>query len=239
MISSLPEIEFISRDRSIDFPDEWNEISSDQHFWFEWRSKALFMQLKRLSIPIEDKLLALDTGCGSGILRRQMEEKTNWTVDGTDLNNDVLARNTSIRGRTLCYDVFEDPKPFVTSALKHLKAGGFLLMNLPSINFLFSDYDRAVGHYCRYGRNSLRAVFKDLPLNILDMCYWGLTLVPLMALRTLFSPLLRKQSDIVKTGFKPSGPITHSILRFLMNAETSIIKQPPLGTSLLLIGQKT
>ena len=55
---------------------------------------------------------------------------------------------------TICYfDVLEhinDHEKEIENSLKRIKKGGHLIIIVPAFNFLFSHYDRSVGHYRRY-----------------------------------------------------------------------------------------
>jgi hypothetical protein len=63
---------------------------------------------------------------------------------------------------TILYiDVLEhiaDDRAELTQATRHLSSGGNLVVLAPAHQFLFSPFDKAVGHYRRYNRNSLVAL---------------------------------------------------------------------------------
>lgn len=52
----------------------------------------------------------------------------------------------------------EDDREEMKQAVAHLKPGGTLIVLSPAHQFLFSPFDRAIGHYRRYSRESLQAV---------------------------------------------------------------------------------
>ena len=43
-------------------------------------------------------------------------------------------------------------------AVDYLKPGGYLIILVPAHDFLFSEFDKAIGHYRRYQKNMLKAV---------------------------------------------------------------------------------
>lgn len=52
----------------------------------------------------------------------------------------------------------EDDKAELSRAFERLKPGGKILIIVPAHNFLFSPFDRAIGHYRRYNTAMLRKV---------------------------------------------------------------------------------
>jgi len=64
---------------------------------------------------------------------------------------------------TILYiDVLEhifDDKNELEKAFSKLKKGGYLIILAPAHNYLFSIFDKAVGHYRRYNRKSLTKIF--------------------------------------------------------------------------------
>lgn len=52
----------------------------------------------------------------------------------------------------------EDDRAEMARAAARLKPGGVLIVLAPAHPFLFTPFDRAIGHFRRYTRNSLRAV---------------------------------------------------------------------------------
>jgi SAM-dependent methyltransferase len=248
-------IELISEVRRSPFPAEWYELVDSTHFWIRWRFAAAGRVIDDLELPRAEELHVLDVGGGAGILREQLEQSTRWTVDITDLNRAALERAGPGRGRTLYYDVreeapdligrydlvclfdviehVEDARELLLASLCHLRPGGHLLLNVPALQWLFSAYDRAQGHRRRYDRQSLLAEVGSLPVDVLDVRYWGMSLVPLLALRRLVvgdDP----GPETLRRGFSPPGPLFHRALRGLMRLETAIVARPLLGSSALL-----
>ena len=85
------QYEKLSLAASAEFPSEWYSPAHGCHFWFRARFGALKALLAEHAVPLEDPLLAIDVGCGMGVVRAQVEDLTRWTVDGADLN-EVAAR---------------------------------------------------------------------------------------------------------------------------------------------------
>ena len=255
-------VEIISRIQDHSLLKSWYDLTDASHFWFKWRMVAALRQLNDLGVPLESKLLALEVGCGTGVLREQFEAASNWTIDATDLDHAALSQAGPSRGRTLYYDIFEevealkeaydvlilfdvlehiqDTKPFIQSLLKHLKPGGLLLINVPAVQSLYSDYDEVAGHVKRYNKQSLEEEFTDFNLKITDMRYWGFTMIPVLFARKLLLMIQKNQStdQIIERGFKPPNAFINNMFTWTMRAETAILPKPLLGSSLLMVGQK-
>ena len=85
------------------------------------------------------------------------------------------------------FDVLEhipDTQPFLSSVIRH-QLNGFLLINVPALQTLYSKYDETVGHVRRYNKKTLLAEFSRFNIEVQDLCYWGMTMVPVLALRKL------------------------------------------------------
>ena len=94
----------------------------------------------------------------------------------------------------------------------------------------------AAGHHRRYDSRTLPAELSAGGWEVKDVRYWGLTLVPLLAVRKL---LLRNPSpDTIDRGFRPPGRLVHAGLRTLMKAETSLLARTPTGTSVLMAARR-
>ena len=58
-------------------------------------------------------------------------------------------------------DVLEhikDDREEVRRAAQHLREGGYLVILSPALPFLYTPFDKAIGHYRRYMKSSLRAI---------------------------------------------------------------------------------
>jgi len=261
---ALPaHVEILSPAAAIAFPDQWYEIMDVRHFWMKWRTRAFLGQCKALSIPTETPSSVLEIGCGHGILRQMLETATKWTIDGVDLNAGALSHSAPGRGRTALYNIhdrvpelaarfdaiilfdviehIDDPVSFLMSALYHLKPGGYVFINVPALQSLYSKFDVAVGHYRRYTKRTLEAELAKAGVRKIDDRYWGLTMLPLLVLRKLWLSLRSENpgsgATVVQRGVLPPGKLADAVLTGIMQAETSVIANPPLGTSLLYVGQ--
>jgi SAM-dependent methyltransferase len=251
---SAPSIEYLSPARETGFPDEWYGMAGGEHFWVRSRTAVALAALDALGPSRSEPLRGLDIGCGAGQFRDQLEGATSWRIDITDLNQSALEAARPGRGRLLYYDATErspeligaydlvflfdviehvkDARAMLSAALAHLRPGGRLLVNVPALPLLFSAYDAAQGHHRRYTRESLTAEFGGLPCRVDFVAYWGLSLVPLLAVRKLMLGSKPSESTM-RVGFRPPGRLVNRALTLLMRAELSLLVRPPVGTSVM------
>jgi 2-polyprenyl-3-methyl-5-hydroxy-6-metoxy-1,4-benzoquinol methylase len=254
----LSQIDILSKPIETGFPDEWYGLGLETHFWFLWRLHAFLKLLAQNSVPVNTPLKVLEIGCGAGALRAQIESVTGWTVDGADINGPALKTCPAGRGRTLLYNVEDEnetmvrgydgvllfdvlehirqPRPFLRSALRHVKPGGWLALNVPASEALRSRYDEVVGHHRRYSTETLAEELSDeAGAQCQDVRYWGLSLVPLGLARKLILQWVTDDTEVVRVGFKPPGKFINALLCMVMRAETGLLSRPPFGTSLLAL----
>ncbi|WP_082077173.1 class I SAM-dependent methyltransferase [Bradyrhizobium sp. LTSPM299] len=258
-----PHVEILSPAEAINFPSEWYDIMDEHHFWMIWRTRAFLQQCRTLSISMETPLTVLEIGCGQGILRTMLEATTRWTIDAVDLNVAALAHSAPGRGRTALYNIhdraadlaarydalilfdviehIDRPTEFLASALHHLKPGGHVFINVPALQSLYSKFDVAVGHCRRYTKTTLEAELTGAGVRKVDDRYWGLTMLPVLTLRKLLVSLGRendgRSTTMVQRGVQPPNRLANAVLTGAMQFETHAVPNPPLGTSLLYVGQ--
>ena len=96
---------------------------------------------------------------------------------------------------TIIYlDVLEhikNDKNEIDMALKSLKKNGNLIINVPAFQFLYSDFDKNVGHYRRYDKKKLILLFKNKKYKKILLSYYD-----------SFGFILSFLSKILKTNFK-------------------------------------
>ena len=204
---------------------------------------------------MEKQLHVLEIGCGTGIFLRQMEQNTNWRIDGADINLEALENSVAERSRLFFYDVMEErakfkqaydivilmdvlehiekPAEFLKACFSHLRPGGVFIINIPAVQSMYSVYDEVMGHLRRYDREKLLKELEAITSSKIITIYWGITLLPLLFLRKLFISKNASKDNIVKKGFQPPGRFSHAVLKSLMGIELLFFKKPPVGTSLM------
>ena len=241
----------------------WYELSGPEHFWMHWRLQEALRLTTRIGLEHDAKLRVLDVGGGIGTVRHQLEAATSWTVDLGELDGTALRQGQPGRGRTLQYDILErhpgfegaydvvvlfdvlehiqHTDAFLQALVWHLRVGGHLLINVPALPSGHSRYDDAAGHVRRYTKATLPAALPRDSIEVVDLRYWGMGLLPLLfARKAWLQTVARNQSrdETLRRGFQAPGPIGSGLLSLLMKAEQATAAGVPLGTSLLLAARR-
>lgn len=249
------DIIYLSEPSRVSMDDEWFEITDKDHFWMIWRFFYISKYVN--SKPLKEKKV-LEIGCGNGINMQMFELNEQLIIDGCDLNEKALKMIPDLKGKKILYNIHEnhpimenkydlillldviehlkDDKEFIKDSLKSLKINGHLLINVPANKFLFSRYDKKVGHERRYQKNELAALLKSLGLQIEYINHWGFFLFPVLILRKLFLVFIKKRTT--KLGFKPFHPLINKAFLVLMKLETKFFPNPIIGTSLFAVAKK-
>lgn len=89
-------------------------------------------------------------------------------------NRKVVLKNSFFKISKKKYDTIifldviehiKDDVEVIKIALKNLKKGGKIIINVPAFNFLYSDFDRDIGHYKRYGNKEMEEIKKKINKN--------------------------------------------------------------------------
>jgi hypothetical protein len=77
----------------------------------------------------------------------------------------------------------EDDRGFLEELARKMPPSSMLLLTVPAMPSLWSDWDVVLGHYRRYTKESLRKVVASLPLEMEEVSYIFPELLPLGFLR--------------------------------------------------------
>ena len=255
MTTAKQKIKFLSPKSDCFMADEWYQFATTDHFWMHWRFEAL---TRIISKDFEWER-TLEIGCGTGVLRSQIETFYNCSVIGCDLNLNALQmavestsplyfynihqRHEELRenfSTIIMFDVLEhikDPVNFLKSVSFHLNKGGKLIINVPAFHILYSSYDKVAGHLRRYNISSLGNELHAAGFRVEDAAYWGMSLIPLLMLRKFILHFFR-EDKVIQVGFQPSAPWINRMLKSIMRIEYAIFPKPPAGTSLIVVATK-
>src|SRR5438552_2854132 len=251
----MSAIEILSQPKAVAMADEWFQFATADHFWMQWRHSMLLQALSRAGGELRS---VLEIGCGHGVAREMLEHDLGIAVDGCDLNRTALEMARPGRGRLFFYNILDqepsllehydavllldviehvdDDAGFLRAALRHLRPGGIVVVHVPAIIMLFSDYDRAQGHVRRYTYDTLRELLERCGVTTQSIQPWGLLMIPVLLLRKTMLHIT-KRSNPSRTGFVPSNAVSRLLLQGLKNLETGLPFRAPFGTSILAWGR--
>jgi SAM-dependent methyltransferase len=251
-MTSTREIVYLSPPAAVSMADRWYEIASLNHFWVR-RRFDVFQRLAGHLVPQAAEMAEI--GCGSGLLQRQIEDRYSRKVTGFDLNEFALRQNISRLSEVCCYDIckkdpslrsrfdliflldvlehIDDEVGFLTAILHHLAPVGYLIVNVPAGQCVYSAYDRAAGHKRRYSFRSFRSVVQRSGLSIVNWTYWGLPLLPLVVLRKLWLAGQQDNKKTITAGFDSRSGVIDRFLWRVANCE--VIPQTLAGASLMAV----
>jgi hypothetical protein len=248
-------IEFISGPASVNMADDWFEIATLGHFWIRRRFEVASRML--CGCDVREWHVA-EVGCGHGLVQQQFERNFGIAVDGFELNLVSLEQNVSTRGRLLHYNIFDKRAEFggqydlviLFDVLEHIeqegrfldatkflaKEGGQVLINVPALQTLYSQYDRRAGHLRRYSLPDLVNLVSAQGFQVRACTYWGLPLLPFLWVRKQHLRFVRSE-NVIRRGFDPGSKLVNRALHLLSLAEP--IPQKFCGTSAMLLARKT
>jgi SAM-dependent methyltransferase len=251
----MNKIIYYSEGKKVSMADSWFEVATLEHFWVKRRFAIL---KKLLGQRFKPAGLVAEVGCGHGLVQAQFRDAYGVSVDGYELNEfalsqsvakdqpryiyDIYERREELKGKyglIIMFDVIEhieDEKGFLDSVLFHLAPGGLLVVTVPALQFLFSNYDRAAGHVRRYSLPQLTRLGKKMGLDVVAGSYWGLPLLPLLAVRKFLLSFKSGEEEVINQGFKPPGSLANQLLFAICALEP--IPQKILGTSAMCIFKK-
>jgi SAM-dependent methyltransferase len=171
-----------------------------RHPWWQARAALAIRLLHQLGVKPPARVV--DAGCGWGVTldalekhgyraigmdvsRRtlQLLDRPGRTLIETDLTQ-PLERGSLEADAVLALDVIEhldDDRAALQRLGALVKTAGFLIVSVPALPELFSEFDAIQGHRRRYRPESLYAAFEGSGLALERTFWWGRWLVPALA----------------------------------------------------------
>lgn len=232
------------------------------HWWWTGR-KSIIISILNTGL-MGRKNIILDAGCGTGsnlIFLSQF-----GITYGVDIS-EVATKFCRIRGIknivtsdvsklpykdnffdvVSCMDVvehIENEEKAIKEIFRVLKPGGKLLLTVPALPFIFSNHDKAQGHFRRYSRKHIRKILVSCGFEEERTTYFNTLLSPPIILIRLLSKLepfskladfdARLNYDIYK------AQIFNTFLSSIFSLEAKILRRRdiPFGVSILAFYNK-
>ena len=167
-----------------------DSLDADYFPWLKEKSKLIITLLEGEKI--------LDVGCGNGNLIKLLS-LTNKELVGSDFSETYLKKAkiknpkiTFFKGdltdqsfwkkyensfdTVICSEVIEHLKNDQNALeiiFSILKSNGTLIVTVPALNFLYSNFDKQIGHYRRYSKSTLSQIVKKSGFKIEKIRYWN------------------------------------------------------------------
>lgn len=171
----------------------------EHHPWFQARATMAVTLLKHMLV--EPPARVLDAGCGWGLTFAALE-KTGYQATGLDVSRrslellDAPGRSlieadltqtppstAPVFDAVLALDVIEhldDDSLAVTNLARFARPGGVVIVSVPALPELFSEFDAVQGHRRRYVPDTLSRAFERSGLVVERMLWWGAWMVPVL-----------------------------------------------------------
>ena len=173
------------------------------YFWFRAKAELIGVLLGKLGLEGRPRILDIGAGTGDDLrVISRFGEVTALEPDEKSLAlipeelgvrkvlGDVcrLPMEESSVDVALAFDVLEhvrDDSRAADEVRRVLKPGGYFVVSVPAYMWLFGSHDRALGHWRRYNRGTLRELLKGF--EVVELGSWMFSLFPLIALQRLLS----------------------------------------------------
>jgi len=174
-----------------------------RHPWWAARSRLLLQLLRRIGRQTPCRVI--EVGCGWGTNLGELE-KSGYAVTGLDVSRNALVRLDRADRTLIEADLAEDLPPdapqydlvLALDVIEHIdddrgavwrlaqlaKPGGHVIISVPALPALFSEFDRVQGHRRRYTPESLRSAIAGSGLEIVQILWWGQWMARLLERRT-------------------------------------------------------
>jgi SAM-dependent methyltransferase len=122
----------------------------------------------------------------------------------------------------------EDDAAGVATVVEALNPGGHLLVLVPALSWLYSDFDARIGHHRRYHRPQLRSLLDGAGLEVVDLRYMDMPGV----LPWYVSMVL------MKGGLNPGAVKLYDRVGIPVARALESLLPPPFGKNLLAVARK-
>jgi len=117
----------------------------------------------------------------------------------------------------------------IMNAYRIIRPGGKLIIFVPALQFLYSNFDRSIGHYRRYQKSELTRLVQNSNFKIMSCKYFdSLGIIPWFIFMKVMSHGLSNRNTYAYDTF---------VVPWLKSVEK--IMPPPIGKNLLLTASRT
>ena len=123
----------------------------------------------------------------------------------------------------------QDDRAELANALEVLKPNGHLLVFVPALTWLYSDFDKQIGHFRRYVKKGLDRLVREVGFTLVKARYFDLAgIIP------WYINFVLLRNSIGSGSVSWYDNLVVPVMRLIEGVVT-----PPIGKSVLLIGKKS
>lgn len=225
------------------------------YFWHQAKR-----HLVKQFLPVSQNLKILDIGCGAGKLVEDLSQRHQvWGLD----KSIQAVKFCKKRGLTTVYqdsfpafkktqqkfdlitslDVLEhvsDDKKALKKIKSFLYKNGHVIITVPAYPWLFSYWDKILGHHRRYSKKVLNDVISQSGLKIIKLSYiFSFLLLPVIFFRLIRSQVFKSSKP--QSDFIDLPKFIHQLLFALSCFEQFLLRyiNLPFGLSIVVVAQKS
>jgi SAM-dependent methyltransferase len=232
-----------------------------RHPWWQARARLMLALLRRARVLPPARVL--DAGCGWGLNLAALE-RVGYQVAGLDISRRCLHRlerpgrdliEADITrplpeavvpyGAVVALDVIEhldDDRGAVGRLVRLTRPGGVLVVSVPALPRLHSEFDDIQGHRRRYLPHTLRAAFAGSGARIESLFWWGSWMVPVLMFQRKLPRAAAGESpaEVYRHYLAvPPWPFSAALrLAFTLDEAWALHGTPPVGTSLFAVARR-
>ena len=241
-------------------PDEYTKLEQvDRRHWFYCGKRALVKTWIDRYLPLQREDLLIDGGCGTGTwlaemgatcrvlglddhdesirLARPKVEAVGGRVVKTTLERTELPAGCAAVVTLL--DVLEhldDDAAALREMLRLVRPGGLVVITVPALRWLWSDWDVALQHRRRYHRADLLRLVPPADADVLRCDYFNTLLLLPIALVRAWRKLRRPRPGAARLEDRVPGRLLNTLLfQALVIPGRWQWFHPPFGVSLLAV----
>lgn len=240
--------------------EEYAQLNAvDRLHWFYRGKRAIVRHWIARYVPLGRDDLLVDAGCGTGTWLEEIAPICR--VIGLDDHAESIAlarpRVEAVGGQVLqtTLDRVELPDGCATVAtaldvLEHLdddaaalrelarlvRPGGLIVLTVPALRWLWSDWDVSLHHRRRYHHADLLAICGQAPVEVLRCGYFNSAVLPLVMLVRMWRKLRPPRPGGPRAEDRIPGPFLNRLLyEAMVRPACWSWLRPPLGVSLLAV----
>jgi len=232
-----------------------------RHPLWEARAKLALALLQRMDVLPPARVL--EAGCGWGVNLEALE-RAGYRATGLDISRRALGRldrperqlieadltqplpaDLEPYDAVLALDVIEhldDDRAAVSRLAQLARPGGVVVVSVPALPELFSEFDAVQGHRRRYLPETLQQAFSGSGLRIERLLWWGSWMVPLLRRqrRQRRAAPGESPSDTYRRYLRlPPWPAPLALrLAFALDAKRTLGQNTQTGTSLFALSRR-